>query len=151
MSLSAEALKSLSAEEALNINIDELPEVGFKIWPDGTYNIIFNEPEMTEVGADKKPRLGIKYVLENVIELADPEATEPAAESVNSLGYMLPVGAANMKADFKDIFEATGSKTILELAQQLEGYKGQITLGHRPDKNDKDRVYQTVKALVPQV
>ena len=94
MAITKDALKTLSVEEVLNINLEEVPDAGFKIWPDGTYHVVFAEPKVEDVGKDKLPRLTIPYVLVEVMELADPESEAVAAESENQLGYMLPGGAS---------------------------------------------------------
>lgn len=151
MAITKDALKTLSVEEVLNINLEEVPDAGFKIWPDGTYHVVFAEPKVEEVGKDKLPRLTIPYVLVEVMELADPESEAVAAESENQLGYMLPGGASMFKMDFSEVLKATGQSTILGACEQLQGYHVSITLGHRADKNDKDRIYQSVKAIAPLV
>ena len=150
--LTKETIKSLTAEEALNLNYEDIPESGFKLWPDGTYHVVFNEPEIQDnVGKDKKSRLAIGYKLVEVMELADPEGATPEAEAVNNNGYMLPDGISMFRTDFKDLFVATGTKTPLELCGALKDYHAVITLGHRADKNDPDRIYQSTKAIAPLV
>ena len=147
--LNKEGLKALSLDEVLNINLDEVPDAGFKIWPDGTYHVVFSEPTVEEVGNDKKPRLTIPYTLVEVLELADPEGETVSAESTGQFGYMLPAGASMFKNDFDEIRAATETTTILEIAGVLKEYHALITLGHRFDKVDKEKVYQSVKAIKP--
>ena len=147
--ITKEALKSLSLDEVLNINLDEVPDAGFKIWPDGTYHVVFSEPTVEEVGNEKKPRLTIPYTLVEVLELADPEGETVPAESTGQFGYMLPGGASMFKNDFDEIRVATQTTTILETAGVLGEYHALITLGHRADKTDKERIYQSVKAIKP--
>ena len=147
--LSREALKTLSLDEVLNINLDEVPNAGFTLWPDGTYNVTFFEPETDKVGKDEKDRLVIKYVLDEVVELADPSADAMAVGSENQLGYILPIGISNFKTDFDTVRAAMGASTALDVANQLKGYKASITLGHRLDKDDKEKKYQSVKAITP--
>ena len=147
--LNKEGLKALSLDEVLNINLDEVPDAGFKIWPDGTYHVVFGEPTVEEVGTEKKPRLTIPYSLVEVVELADPEGETVPAESTGQFGYMLPAGASMFKNDFDEIRAATETTTILEIAGILKEYHALITLGHRFDKVDKEKVYQSVKAIKP--
>ena len=64
---------------------------------------------------------------------------------------VLPGGASMFKMDFAEVLKATGQSTILGACEQLQGYHVSLTLGHRADKNDKDRIYQSVKAIAPLV
>lgn len=142
-------LKALSIDDALNLNIDEIPELGIKLWPNGTYAITFKAPEL-KGEADKK-RIVLAFTLDEVGELEDAGAQPPEVGAEHSLGYPLPTGVASLRTDFKEVFAAVGASTPSELLDQLNGYKVIATLGQRPDRTDKTRIYQTVKAIVPQV
>lgn len=152
MAISKDVLKNMSAEDALNVSIADLPEVGFKPWANGDYKIQFGTPEQDQIG--DKPVVKVPYTMLEIVEIADEETgVTPADGAESNITYFLPSGAANIGADFKAIAEANGFSTPLDILQGIAGMQVVITLSTQFKKTDgvvdKSVVYQRVKAINP--
>lgn len=145
--VSKDALKGMSIDEAMNLDFDSIPELGFKLWAEGTYIVIFGNPESDKVG--DKDVLKVPYTLSEVVELANAGEEAPDIGTESAITYFLPLGVANLKTDFATIREALGASKPSEIMEKIPGYKAALTVGKRGDKNDKTKFYQTIISIDP--
>lgn len=144
--ITMDALKALDAETALNVAWDDLPELGFKLWPEGTYKC-----EAANIGSDEingKPVVKIEFKLEEIIELANADSEQLAAGTTIGFTYFLPIGAANIQNDYGSVGKALGATSVLDFLQKFKGCKVALTVGERKvkDKDTKEvKVYQAIK------
>jgi len=145
-----EELKNLTTEQALMLTADQLPQSGFALWPEGTYEVSFLEPAVKVNDDSGKTSARVPLVLDAVTELADPaNSNAPSAGDEHSFVYSIPGGLPSLCADFGPLAgELLGrppkSLNAIEILQALNGTKGSVTLGIRSyaDKVTKEKKQQ---------
>lgn len=121
-----------------------------------TFDIAFEEKEM-----DGLPCVDLKLVLVESIELADPSQAVQEPGKKGGILFMLKkkdkqsgevgpntIGQGQLKEVLKVLHETFGGASMRETMSNAAGARVTATLKTRSDKNDTDKKYNSIKALL---
>lgn len=137
----SDSKEMMSLEALLGSSLDDLPDMpAFVTWPDGAYRCAVT-CEMKEV-ADS-PAVEAKYVLKEVLELADPSATPPSPGDTNSELFFLnkEIGIGKFKEFLIPFGKKFGEGQVQALLDMIKNIEVDVVNKARKDKEDKTKRY----------
>lgn len=139
--------------DILDSTVDELADLKeFLPFPAGTYICLY-EAELKAI--QNKPAVISKFKLREVVELANAQHTEPAADATTDVAFILKnndggvneVAQGKLKLVVTALKETFGGDTVRETLQNAKGAEVKVTFKVRTDRNDKDKHYNDIVAL----
>lgn len=134
-------------DDILDQNLEDLQDLpAFEVPPAGAYNATIKGAEEKDI--NDHPAVEVKFVLNEVMELANPEDTPPAAGTETSIIYMMDneFGVGNFKELLKPIAAATGISKTRELVDAMKGMQVLLVTKVRQNK-DKTQNYLGIHSL----
>ena len=134
-------------EALLDMNLDDLEDLPeFKSFPAGGYKLGVSLKAKT---VNDKPAVEMSLKMLEVIELADTSLEPPKEGDESSILFFMDneIGRGKMKEACKPIAVALNTPKLTELVEQCQDVEVMAILTTRPDKEDKDKIYQGVKEL----
>lgn len=145
--------------DLLDDSLDSLADLEkFEAFHAGThsFDIGFEEKEM-----DGIPCVDLKLVLVETLELTSSADVAQEPGKKGSILYMLKkkekesgevvpntIGQGQLKEVLKVLHETFGGASMRETMANANGARVTATLKTRPDKNDADKKYNSIKALI---
>ena len=150
----------------LDQNLTEIADLPtYEIPPAGAYKFLVKsceeKPGVEMKKGDTADVLSINYVVQEVVELADPlladSLIDPVSGELKKIEFnesyffraadpkSLEMTKSALKATFAEVAEAWKLKTLKELIDRLPGAEIYCILKHRKDKNDETKVYAQVR------
>lgn len=144
--LGKEELKELSIDELLDIDLEAVEDMqGFLLPPKGFYRLVINESGLSEAGDTQVIKIGL--AIGETLELVN-SSDEPAPEGGQfDQTYFPGFGVQQFKTEFAEVAKSQGFTTFGELINGLAGMEITAHIGHRKDKNDKDKFYPTISKI----
>jgi len=146
--LTRDDISKMSAIEALNVAFDDIPELGFKLAPKGTYKTNISKVEAVKRGEDDV--IVVAHTIGEVIELVNVEETPPEVGTEIQMSYFLPTGIVNLKKDYGSCASTLGCASLPSFLEEFVGKDTVTTFGHYVKKDKEtpdgsnDKVYQTI-------
>lgn len=141
--------ETVSLADLAGINMDGVTEVRQTLFPAGAFKMRVEEGKLDVFGSgtDKKAAIVFKFKCTDVLALTD---TSLVANDVIDKFHQEPImlnepieGLGRFKAFAADAgFKGSGS--LQELLANFVGTEFKTIITHRPDKNDKSRVYSNI-------
>lgn len=144
--------------ELLDLDLSELADLEkFEPAPAGTYRAVmtWDKKEINEF-----PAAVLKLELKETMELANPSDVPPAPDFKVDIAMILKrkdketneivpnkVGQGQLKEILLELAQTVGGTTPAEIMANSDGSEVYVTLKVRPNKNDPDQKFNTVKAL----
>ena len=143
--------------DLIDFEIDRLEDLpAFAVMPAGVFKVeglAITQKDVEAIG--KVVELTFK-VLETV-ELKNPRDIAPEINSSHTFGYPLDIpgnerGTSFSQGALKVVLSALAKyyqvSTLSEVTTKFPGTMLQIVVTNRPDKNDKTRIYDSIKEIV---
>ena len=116
----------------------------------GTYSVSITSASVQDLDTDK-PYIDLQMELASVVETVEP-VTEKEYAAGSKMGFRFygTFGVTKFKtlADDAGLFEQTGSNSIVELLENMNGMDVVIVTKTRKDKDDPEKVYSDLKMIV---
>jgi len=143
----------------LAMSLDDIPDLpSYKAPPPGVYKLLIKEIAQKDING--KVALEVKYVVVDIVELAEPETPEedkvaPGGEFSEAFWFndaeKVEMTLSVLKAKFGGLSELLGTNNLLEILEKAEGLQVQAIITNRTDKNDKTKVYASTRDIIPAV
>ena len=144
--LTKEVLKELSIEDMLDIELDMVEDIqGFLLPPKGFYRFNIDECKLDLAG--EKQVIKVTLRIFETLELVNSEDTPAPDGGIFDQTYFPGFGISQFKTEYGEIARDAGFTTFRELVDGLGGMEISGFVGHRKDKNDKEKVYPVVNKI----
>ncbi len=144
--ISREVLKELSVDDMLDLELDMVEDiVGFLLPPKGYYRLSIDECKVDIAGEKQVIKTSLRIM--ETIELVDTDDKPAPDEGTFDQTYFPGYGIGQFKTEYGPIARESGFTTFRDLIDGLGGMEINAYIGHRKDKNDKDKVYPTVSKI----
>lgn len=141
--ISREELKEIAVADLLDLDLDMVEDLqGFILPPKGFYRLTINTSALDKAGETDVVKLGL--AIAETLELKNAADT-PCEEGATFDQTFFPgFGMQQFKTLFIEIAREQGWSTFRELVEGLAGMEITCTIGHRKDKEDKEKFYPTI-------
>lgn len=145
--------------ELLDLELEELADLEkFEVAPKGSYSCQLNW-ERKEI--NEQPAVIAKFKILETLELSDSTAKAPEPGKVVDIALILTrkdkdtqeviankMGQGQLKEILKELAPTVGGTKPAEIMENSQGATVAVTFGVRPNKNDPDSPFQTLKSIV---
>jgi len=141
--------------QVLERSLDEIADLPvYAAPPPGVYKLIIGTPEQKDING--KTAIQVEYTVAETIQLNDEGDLERAAKAGDKFSEAFWFNDAEkieqtlsvLKAKFGGLGVPFGTNNLREIMEKMGGSLVQCVITNRADKNDKSKVYASVRDVV---